>query len=190
MPWMTVSEYARHRRVSKAYISKIKSRGMLKGALVQKKNERYPRIDSKRADKILGEVQDPNYTKESPTGQVKAQAKKKGGNGQGKEPLEPTAPGSGDQSFIDARTWSERYKAADRKLAYEIKAGKWILKAEVRDQAFKAARLARDTFLNISPRIGAIVAGEKDEEKCVEIIHKEILEAINEYIRQLAMLGD
>jgi hypothetical protein len=186
---MTVTDYAKHRGVSKAYISKIKNRGMLKGALVQKKNERYQRIDSVKADKILGENQDPNYTKGSPASQVKAQGKK-GGNGQGKEPLEPSAPGSGDQSFIDARTWSERYKAAERKLSYEIKSGKWILKAEVRDQAFKAARLARDTFLNISPRIGAIVAGERDEGKCVEIVHKEIMEAINEYIRQLTILGD
>lgn len=190
MPQMTVTQYAKHRNVSKAYISKIKGRGMLDGALVKRKNYRFDLIDSKKADKILAANQDPNYTKKSPTAQVKAKAKKEGGNDQGQNPLVREVTESGDQSFIDARTWSERYKAADRKLAYEIKAGKWILKAEVREQAFKASRLFRDALLNIAPRIAAIVAGERKEEKCLEILHREHTEVLNEIVRQLTMLGD
>lgn len=187
MSWMTFAEFAKHRGVSRAYISKIKNRGMLNGALVQRKGEKYPRVDSRKADQILDSNQDPNFTKGSGTDQIKSIGK--GGNG-GAGSARPPATDTKDQSFLDARIETEKYKAADRKLAFEIKSGKWILKADVFDQAFKAGRIFRDSLLNVGPRIASIVAGEKNEEKCLEIIHKELLESLDEMSSLLSKLGE
>ena len=63
MPIMSFAEYARKRKCSRAYISRRKSEGVLDKAIV-KKNGRE-KIDSKKADKILGETSDPNFTKGS-----------------------------------------------------------------------------------------------------------------------------
>jgi len=108
---MSFTQYAKHRGVSKSWVSKVKGRGLLDKAIV-KKNGR-PKVDSKKADKILDNVHDPNFTKGSPTDKVKALGKKKkkskkksGSNGDGRE--------SGDQSFIAARIRSEEYKAKDQ----------------------------------------------------------------------------
>ena len=189
MPIMSFAEYARHRKVSKAYISKIKGQKVLDKAIVKKDGR--AKIDSKKADKILAESQDPNFGKDSPAAQTKALAKggkQKKKKSRAKEPLESEE--SGDQSFVQARTWSERYKAADRKLAFEIKSGKWILKADVRNQGFKVARLCRDGLLNIGPRVVDLIMGEKDKNKALEIINKEVNEVLKELVRQLSMMGD
>jgi hypothetical protein len=188
MPIMSFAEYARHRECSRAYISKRKSEGVLDKAIV-KKNGRE-KIDSKKADKILGESSDPNFTKGSPADQTKALSKKAAPKKKSRatEPLEPED--AKDQSFIQARTWSERYRAADRKLAFEIKSGKWIEKAVVRDQGFRAARLCRDGLLNIPARIVPLIIGEKDTNKAMELATKEINEVLGELVRQLSMMGD
>ena len=41
MPVMTVTQYAKHRECSKAYISKIKGQGTLDGALVKRKKYKF-----------------------------------------------------------------------------------------------------------------------------------------------------
>ncbi|MCP4623987.1 MAG: hypothetical protein GY850_10690 [bacterium] len=92
---------------------------------------------------------------------------------------------SGSQSFIDARTACERYKAANRKLDLEIKEGKWILKADAFDLSFQAARNARDALLNLPARVAAIVAADTDEKRCRKIIYKEMKQIIDEFCRKL-----
>ena len=95
--------------------------------------------------------------------------------------------GQGD-SFIEARTESERYRASEKKLNYEIKQGKWIPKAQVRDDSFKAGRIFRDAMLNIPPRVSAILAAETDEHKIGRILIKEIEQGLKEIVRMLSTL--
>jgi hypothetical protein len=100
------------------------------------------------------------------------------------------APGKGvEDTFIQARTWSERYKAAERKLNYEIKQAKWVSKAQVRDESFKAGRILRDALLNIPPRVAAVMAAEFgidiDEHAVLRILHREHENALKEFIRMM-----
>ncbi|MCP4623158.1 MAG: hypothetical protein GY850_06460 [bacterium] len=92
---------------------------------------------------------------------------------------------SGGQSFIDARTKCEQYKAAERKLNFEIKEGLWIKKTDAFNLTFRAARNARDAMLNMPARVAAIIAAEPDEKKCRKIIYKEMKQIIDEFCRKL-----
>ncbi len=92
---------------------------------------------------------------------------------------------SGDQSFIEARTACERYKAANRKLDLEIKEGKWILKTDAFDLTFRAARNARDAMLNMPARVAAVVAAETNEKKIRKILMSEIKQIVDELTRKL-----
>lgn len=153
---MTQKEYARHAGISEAQVSKYKKQGVLDGAF-RKKGKQYF-IVSAIADKLLDKHLDPSFRKKS------------------------DSPGDEKESFVEARTWTERYKAADRKLSYEIKAGKWILKNEVRDKLFRVGRIARDQFLNFGPRNAAVLAAESDEGKILEICNREIETILKDFI--------
>ena len=181
---MSAREFARHRSVDPSQVTRWKKKGFFRSALVKQKGKRRVLIDSNKADAILEENLDPNY--------------RKGGGATTKElarGVEPEAEievpevkGKTEDTFIQARTWSERYRAAERKLNYEIKQGKWIPKAQVRDEAFKAGRIFRDAILNIGPRIAAILASETDEHKILRVLQVEHEQALKELVRMMNTL--
>jgi hypothetical protein len=173
---MTIVQYAEYRGVTKQYISKLKGRGILDGALVKQKGKKRVLIDAKKADEILKKNQDPGFTKNSPVS-IKAKS-----SGQKKQ--------SGDKTFVEARTRSEQLKALNAELTYKIKAGELVKKSEVRDQAFKAARLFRDAILNIGPRLASSLAAETNESKILEILKREHQTALNELERSLGSIGN
>lgn len=189
MPIMSFAEYARQRDVSKSYISKIKGRGILDKAII-KKNGR-PKIDSRKADKILKEVLDPNFGKRSPEAKTKALARGKTTGKTKRKSRAKKPPGkkkSGDQTFIRARTETEYYKAAHQKLDYKIKSGEFISKKEIEDQIFKATRLCRDGLLNIGPRVIDLIMGENNKARALKIVNKEVNDVLKELIQQLSKM--
>ena len=184
MSLMTFAEYARHYGCAKSYITKIRKAGMLDAALVEQNGARYPKVDSEIADKVLKEAKDPNYGKGSPEADVKGLT---GGQNTPDSPLESLS--KGDQTFLKARVMTETYKAADRKLVFEIKSGRWIEKSIIREQLFKASRIFRDNLLNIGPRIAAMVVAEKNETKVLQILQKEHSQALKDLISDLDKAG-
>ena len=53
MSLLNQKQYARHRGVNPSYISALKNKGLLDGALVKIPRKKYPKIDSDKADWLL-----------------------------------------------------------------------------------------------------------------------------------------
>ena len=183
MALMTAREFARHRKVDPSQVTRWKKKGFFRDALVKQKGKRRVLINSEKADDLLEKNLDPNY--------------RKGGAVTTKDrvpeiDVAPDPEKGVEDTFIEARTWSERYKAAERKLNYEIKQGKWVSKAQVRDESFKAGRIMRDTLLNIPPRVAAILAAELgfevDEHIILRALQKEHEYALKEFVRMMSAM--
>ena len=177
---MTAREYARHRGVDPSQVTRWKKKGFFRKALVKQKGKRRVLINSVSADAILDANLDPNHRK---GGSVTTRDR-------ASEVDVTPDPGKGaEDTFISARTRSERYKAAERKLNYEIKQAKWVSKAQVRDESFKAGRILRDALLNVGPRVCAILAAEVghevDEHIVLRILQKEHEHALKEFVRMM-----
>jgi len=102
---------------------------------------------------------------------------------------EPESSGVGEQDYKTARTWVERYKAANQKLQYEIATKKYLLKSEVETDVFNITRIFRDGLLNIGPRITSLLAAEKDEHKILEILKTEHNSVLNEMVKAIRKVG-
>ena len=165
MTLMTQAEYARHCGVTPKTVSIWKSDP--RGFLVWRSRKKIKYIHTEASDKGREAHQDP--------------AKKKGAR------VDDQVPGGDlkEHDYKTARTWVERYKAANQKLQYEIKVGKYILKEDVGRDNFKAGRIFRDALLNIGPRIAPILAAENNEHKILEILKAEHTGVLKEIIKSL-----
>ena len=165
MPLMTQSQYALHRKVDRAVITRFKQKGYLKGCLRRKPGGKKLYVVSALADKMLEKRLSKAHTKEHRFDGMKKVSEE----------------GRTDAlQYSEARTWSERYRAADMKLSYEIRQGLWLRRSEVEEELFKITRIIRDSLLNIPVRVGAILAAESDVNKVVAILTKEQKAALNE----------
>ena len=160
---MTQAEYSRHRGVSRKQVTYYKNQGYLTGAFRRRNGKIW--IVSAVADRLLNQRLDPAYTKSSKLGDKKLSEK--------------------SHQFLEAKTWEARFKAASRKLEFEIKTGKYLLKSFVRDGNFRAGRIFRDSLLNIGPRVAPILASESSEEKILELLQKEFNQILKDFIRNL-----
>lgn len=184
---ISFAEFARRQKISPQMVSKADKQGVFNGALVDIPGRKKPLLKYKLAVRFYNSRLDPNFRKALQTPQKKSK-KKKGGNGK-----PPGRSGGqekpGGQSFVSARADVEKYRAAELKLKHEINRGLWLKKSDIADKAFKAARLARDSFLNIPARVAALVSAESDQNRCYKIIHDEIKDVLNEFVRQLKQMA-
>ena len=175
---VSAAEFARRQKISAEMVRKAKTQGVFEGALVKVPGKKKPLLKYALAVRYYNARLDPTFRKANQTPQKKA----KGGNGK------PVGP-AGGKSFVGARAKVEKYRAKELKLKHEINQGLWIRRAEVNDRAFRAARMARDNFLNVPARISALVAAETDQSQCYRLIHDEIKDVLNEFVRQLEGLA-
>lgn len=131
---MNASEYARHRGVRPPLVSAWIKKGYL-GDSCKKIGGRYE-IDAERADQILRDGLDPNFTRISPT------------NDQGND----TGP-----SFAEARRQKEHYLAELRKLELEEKSGQLVKAEEVQALLEKLISQARVKLLGIKSQLAPLV---------------------------------
>lgn len=171
MPLISLTQFAKEIGKTPAYVTKLRNQGVLNTALVPIKGKKRVKVDLERGLQLYQERMDPNFVKSDIT-------IPKGKNGDK----------SGTETFVEARTLNEKYKAANNQLNYEIKQGQYIHRSLVEDHAYRAARICRDTILNIGPRVAAILAAEKDEIKILKILDEEHKEAMNELVKQLGMI--
>jgi len=185
----TLTDFAKKAKISQAMVTKLRNRGVLDGALIKQPGKKRVLVDLDKAIKFYNERVDPNFRKAT---RVRATPLKKKPGPKKKTPKNTAPPvnkKSGDTTFVEARAISEQYKAAEKKLDYEIKKGLWILKSEVRESIFKCSRIARDSLSNLPARAAALLASTKDEERCYQILHVEVKEIINEFIKRLKEAG-
>src|ERR1035438_3392103 len=132
---MTKSEYAKHRGVSKPYITKLAKNGVLvlRGGKVD-----VAATDTVLDDKPVDDVDTPPPMQQ-PVG------------------VPPTRPadglGQGGASFGQARTIEMVFRAKLRRLEYETKQGKLIEAEAYRKAAADAFRMFRDGMLGLPDRL-------------------------------------
>jgi hypothetical protein len=158
----TQAEYARHRRTSRQYISRLVGRGILvmRGKLV----------DVAASDAVLDDKPVDVDPQETP-------ARPSAGNADG-----GAAPGG----FAQAKTAEMIYRARLRKLEYETRSGKFLQADEVKVTWFKIARQIRDKMLALPSKLAPQLAALGDLKEIRDLLDAEItatLRALQEELR-------
>ena len=165
---MTKSEYAKHRGVSKPYITKLAKNGVLV--------LRGDKVDVRASDTVLDDKPvddvDPPPAQASPAG----------------PPLRPVAEplGQAGASFGQARTIEMVFRAKLRRLEFETKQGRLIEAEAVRKTVADAVRSLRDGILGLPDRLATVLAAESDSKKVHVTLKTELsreLEALANAIR-------
>ena len=167
---MTKSEYAKHRGVSKPYITKLAKNGVLV--------LRGDKVDVRASDTVLDDKPvddvDPPPAQASPVG----------------APPRPVAEslGQAGASFGQARTIEMVFRAKLRRLEFETKQGRLIEAEAVRKTVADAVRSLRDGILGLPDRLATVLAAESDSKKVHVTLKTELsreLEALANAIRAI-----
>jgi hypothetical protein len=144
---MTKTEYAKHRGVSKPYITKLAKNGVLvlRGGKVDVRAS-----DTVLDDKPVDEV-DPPPAQASPAGPAPRPAAE--------------SLGQAGASFGQARTIEMVFRAKLRRLEFETKQGRLIEAEAVRKTIAEAVRSLRDGILGLPDRLATVLAAESDSKK-------------------------
>ena len=90
--------------------------------------------------------------------------------------------GGGEQPdvppYSQSRAVKEAYQARLSRLIYEEKKGSLVNVDEVKFEAFRRARMARDQILAVPDRVAPILAAEDDEDRIQEILESELRDAL------------
>jgi hypothetical protein len=164
MPFMTVTEYGRHRGVSHTRISQLKQRLRENGCLTDS-----GRINQEKADAYLDGSLD--------SGKRRRNAPKK--------PL--TVPDGTTET--QARTRSLLIKAQRDELRLEKERGELLDASEVRNQAFTRARATRDAMQAIPARISAEFAAMTDAFEIQTKLTREIDKALQGEVDRWSCTG-
>jgi hypothetical protein len=144
---MTKTEYAKHRGVSKPYITKLAKNGVLV--------LRGGKVDVRASDTVLDDKPvddvDPPPAQASPVG----------------PPPRPAAEslGQAGASFGQARTIEMVFRAKLRRLEFETKQGRLIEAEAVRKTIAEAVRSLRSGILGLPDRLATVLAAESDSKK-------------------------
>ena len=96
---------------------------------------------------------------------------------QGKSPV--TAPdNTGVPSYSQSRAVKEAYQARIARLQYEEMTGQLAKVSEVKLEAFRRARTARDQILSVPDRVGPILAAENDPDVVRDLLEEELRKAL------------
>ena len=157
------SELARALKITPQMVTKYKNAGVLDAAMAGHRGKRQL-YDKERAIELINAHADPNYRKDTP--QIKNRATAGGGNGDGD---------AVSDTFSRWRTSTEMYKAAERKLDYEIKSKKYLKREDVERLLFVIGRQLRESLLNAPARTAARVAAKskKAEKEIYQILYRE-----------------
>jgi len=154
---MTKAEYAKHRGVSKPYISKLAKNGILV--------MRGGKVDVVATDTVLDDKPVDDIDAPPPIQQPASVAS---------PPRPADGIGQGGASYGQAKTIEMVFRAKLRRLEFETKQGK-LIEAEVyRKTAANAFRAFRDSMLGIPDRVSTVVAAESDPKKVHLALKTEI----------------
>lgn len=161
MALVNLSEYGRRRGVSAEAVRRAIQSGRLKNAVSR---------DAKGNPKIDPDIADQEWDANT--------ADNRGWNARenAKKTAEKDTQVSG--TLNQSRAIKEAYLARLAKLEYEEKSGKLVPVADVRNEAFKVARIVRDNMLNIPDRLAAELAACEDPIQVHKLLTDEIRKAL------------
>jgi phage terminase Nu1 subunit (DNA packaging protein) len=157
------AEYARHRKVSRQYISRIAKAGVLV--------MRNGKVDVAASDAVLDD-KPVAIEPDRPAQSGRAAAGDSGGQ-------QPT-------SYAQARLADMVYRAKLRRLDYETRSGRLISADEVKSKWFVITRQIRDKFLSVPSKLSPQLAALNDAREVRELLDAEIesiLRALQDDIR-------
>lgn len=161
MGLVNLSEYGRKRGVSTEAVRRAIQSGRIKNA-VSRDAKGNPKIDPAIADQEW-EANTSDNRGWNARENAKVTAEK-----------DTQVSGTLNQS----RAIKEAYLARLAKLEYEEKSGKLVPAADVKNEAFKVARVVRDNMLNIPDRISAELAATTDTVQIHKLLTDEIRKAL------------
>ncbi len=139
------ADYARHRRVSRQYISRLAKAGVLV--------MRGGKVDLVASDAVLDDRPD-KVSEAATSGPVEA-------SGQ-------------TTTYAQARLADMLFRARLRKLEFETKSGKLVTTDEVKAQWFRLARQLRDKLLAVPAKLAPQLAALTDVRQVRELLDGEI----------------
>lgn len=178
MALLTFRQYAAHRGVSPEAVSKAVKAGRIT-VKVDRAGKRW--IDPARADKEWTTNSDPA---KQAGGKAQQRRPTKAGpaldGASNAEPVDPDRPRP--PLYSDSRAIREAYQARLAKLEWETRSGMMVPKDQVKIQAFRCARAARDALLGIPERLAAELAGVTDP----NVIHAKLTAELTRALEALA----
>lgn len=87
----------------------------------------------------------------------------------------------GTESLAVSKAKREAFMAELARLEYELKAGQLVPIEDVKKEAFRTARIVRDTILNIPDRLAAELAAEPNQFN----VHKRLSEELRKALEEL-----
>lgn len=96
------------------------------------------------------------------------------------------AGNDGEPDYQRARALREVYEARLKMLVYKQRAGALVDAADVRDEAFRAARTVRDALLSMPARLESILAAESDPVRVRALLEDELRLALSTLVDQFA----
>jgi phage terminase Nu1 subunit (DNA packaging protein) len=157
--YLTIAEYAAHRRVTVPAVRKALTDGRL--ANCAGTNEAgHVVVDVDKADAQWSANSHPSHGGKRTKGRPAAAAQDDG------DPEGAT--------FAASRAKKEAYQAELARLEYEQKSGTLVEAEAVKREAFRVARMIRDGLLNLPDRMAAELAGMSDQFE----IHRRMVEEI------------
>ena len=165
----SASAYARSRGLTLPAVAQAIKEGRLYASVTKLANGRYE-IDPDLADQEWRDNTD------SGTG-APAHASRKPKSGT----TEPE-PSDDDQppTYAEARAQHERFKARLAQLELEQREGKLVEADAVKREAFRVARLVRDSLLNLPDRVAGELAAETNQFKVHQRLVSEIRRALED----------
>lgn len=160
---LSLARYAKHRGVVTAAVHKAIVEGRLSKS-VKRKGQGY-QIDVELADQEWAANTDtgsgyPAHAKNAPS----------------------AAQPSDDEAitYAEARAQHERFKARLAQLELEEREGKLVEAEVVKQQAFRVARMVRDSLLNLPDRVAGELAAETNQFKVHQRLTLEIRRALED----------
>lgn len=81
---------------------------------------------------------------------------------------------SGGSDLKSARIAKYAVETALRELELKQKSGEFVSRAAVENEFFSLARTVRDNFQNLPARTAGLLAAEKDQQRCYDILAEEV----------------
>jgi len=169
MPKMSLSDYARHRKVTPAAVSRAVKEGRISVEVDAETGKK--RVDSDAADVEWSQ----NTDRAKQEGALSASEARAGdAPGDRGEPTEEAT----QSSYQLARARREHFNAKIAELNYQMRAGRLVDADEVTRAAFKTARAVREAMLNIPDRLASQLAGETDARRVHDLLTAELERAL------------
>lgn len=176
-----MAEFARIKGVSIEAVRKAVKAGRLVNSLKYTEGKKVPKIDPVVA--AAEWERNTDHSKRTNGGDIRLEQRQTPYTKPDvPRPNEPIAQGG--PSINQSRAILEAYKARLAKIEYEVKTGKLVEAAVIKDESFRLARSVRDRLSNIPDRVAAEFAGSSNAAEIHMRLSEELRQALEALISE------